>query len=70
MNRGGSGVPEVEVVDRETIEAMWDMSAEAMARPKEAGKARADGRVGWYGVRAGGVCVGPEGACGSGRACE
>lgn len=45
----------IEVVGRATIEAVLEMSAEALAGPKQAGKAREDGRAGWYGRQSGQV---------------
>ena len=45
----------IEVMGRATIEAVLDMSAEAVAGPKQAGKARKDGRAGWYGRQGGQV---------------
>jgi len=45
----------IEVMGRATIEAVLDMSAEALAGPKQAGKAREDGRAGWYGRQGGQV---------------
>src|SRR5680860_98314 len=45
----------IEVVGRATIEAVLEMSAEALAGPKQAGKGREDGRAGWYGRQNGQV---------------
>jgi putative transposase len=45
----------IEVVGRATIEAVLNMSAEAMAGPKQAGKARAAGEARWYGRQDGQV---------------
>ncbi len=45
----------IEVMGRATIEAVLDMSAEALAGPKQAGKARENGRAGWYGRQSGQV---------------
>lgn len=45
----------IEVVGRATIEAVLDMSAEAMAGPKQAGKVRAVGEARWYGRQGGQV---------------
>ena len=45
----------IEVMGRATIEAVLDMSAEAMAGPKQAGKARSEGEAAWYRRQAGQV---------------
>lgn len=45
----------IEVMGRATIEAVLDMSAEVLAGPKQAGKARGDGRACWYGRQGGQV---------------
>ena len=39
----------IDVMGRATIEAVLDMSAEALAGPKQAGKARTEGEAAWYG---------------------
>ena len=43
----------IEVVGRATIEAVLAMSAEGVAGPKQAGKARAAGEAAWYGRQRG-----------------
>lgn len=45
----------IEVIGRATIEAVLDMSAEAVAGPKQAGRARGDEDVVWYGRQRGQV---------------
>lgn len=45
----------IEVMGRATIEAVLDMSAEAVAGPKQAGRARGDEDVVWYGRQRGQV---------------
>lgn len=45
----------IDVVGRATIEAVLEMSAEALAGPKQAGKARAEGEASWYGCQGGQV---------------
>lgn len=45
----------IEVIGRATIEAVLDMSAEAVAGPKQAGRARGDEDVVWYGRQGGQV---------------
>ena len=45
----------IEVMGRATIEAVLDMSAEALAGPKQAGKARTEGEAAWYGRQGGQV---------------
>ena len=47
----------IEVIGRATIEAVLDMSAEAVAGPKQAGKSREEGEAVWYGRQAGQVYV-------------
>jgi putative transposase len=43
----------IEVVGRATIEAVLEMSAEGIAGPRQAGKARAEGSAVWYGRQRG-----------------
>jgi len=45
----------IDVMGRATIEAVLEMSAEAVAGPKQAGKARAEGDATWYGRQGGQV---------------
>ena len=45
----------IEVMGRATIEAVLQMSAEAVAGPKQAGRARRSDEVGWYGRQPGQV---------------
>ncbi len=45
----------IEVMGRATIEAVLEMSAEGVAGPKQAGRARGEGAVVWYGRQAGQV---------------
>lgn len=45
----------IEVVGRATIEAVLNMSAEAMAGPEQAAKVRAAGEARWYGCQSGQV---------------
>jgi hypothetical protein len=45
----------IEVVGRATLEAVLGMSAEALAGPKQAGRARAEGDAVWYGSQGGQV---------------
>lgn len=45
----------IDVIGRATIEAVLDMSAEAVAGPKQAGRARGDEDVVWYGRQRGQV---------------
>jgi transposase-like protein len=45
----------IEVVGRATIEAVLGMSAETLAGPKQAGRARAEGEAVWYGRQGGQV---------------
>ena len=45
----------IDVMGRATIEAVLDMSAEALAGPKQAGKARTEGEAAWYGRQGGQV---------------
>lgn len=45
----------IEVVGRATIEAVLSLSAEAMAGPKQAGRARGPGEAVWYGSQGGQV---------------
>lgn len=54
MERTELAIDEViEVVGRATIEAVLEMSAEGIAGPKQAGKARAEGAAVWYGRQRG-----------------
>jgi transposase-like protein len=45
----------IEVMGRATIEAVLEMSAEAVAGPKQAGRERPEGEAWWYGRQAGQV---------------
>jgi putative transposase len=45
----------IEVMGRATIEAVLEMSAEAVAGPKQAGRNREPGAAGWYGAQDGQV---------------
>ena len=45
----------IQVMGRATIEAVLEMSAEGVAGPKQAGKARGAGEPGWYGRQGGQV---------------
>ena len=45
----------IDVMGRATIEAVLDMSAEALAGPEQAGKARTEGEAAWYGRQGGQV---------------
>ncbi len=45
----------IEVMGRATIEAVLEMSAEGVAGPKQAGRARAEGEAVWYGRQRGQV---------------
>lgn len=45
----------VQVVGRATVEAVLSLSAEALAGPKQAGRARAEGEAAWYGSQGGQV---------------
>jgi len=45
----------IEVVGRATVEAVLGMSAQALAGPKQAGRARAEGEAVWYGSQGGQV---------------
>ena len=45
----------IDVMGRATIEAVLDMTAEALAGSKQAGKARTGGEAAWYGRQGGQV---------------
>ena len=61
----------IDVMGRATIEAVLDMSAEALAGPKQACKARTGGEAAWYGRQGGQVVPrGAEGARGAAAAAD
>ena len=59
----------IDVMGRATIEAVLDMSAEALAGPKQAGKARTEGEAAWYGRQGGQVYLAERRCAWSGRGC-
>ena len=70
VERAELAIDEVsEVMGQATIEAVLDMSAEALTGPKQAGKARSEGEAAWYRHQAGQVYLAERKVRVDGRGC-